>query len=577
LTLYRKIFFLLLISVYIPVFLLGYLSYNRYGQQLEKAAAAFLSDNLQHNVQRVDEWFDEVERRSVDIYTSDQLQQLLLSTKNGMIQQAEFIYELSKIRHLFAGPYDLNIYPVDMDKYPNYSALKNNMPLTDGKWFDQALKSDGRGFWIYETSEEYGVNYADFYYIRAIRSITLGFENLGVMVIRVPSKYVQGRMVSNKQYASYKLTVIDDSGRNLLEPESPFGEAFFGKITMGGQRDQFQLITERNVDYFADSLPLRYNGWRMAAIIPVTDVIGPIQSIQTYTWIVLSASLAVITLLLAFITRNVTVPIQSLVRYMKKVHQGVLERSLTYAGRRDEIGQLVGGYNSMIGGMQDLLETTRQSEQEKRKLELQMLLHQINPHFLYNTLDAIKWKAQTAQETGIAEMVTSLADLLRFSLNDGMEMTTLEREIEHVKSYVNIEWLRKGGFQVMYHIQPHILNAPYMKLIIQPIVENAIRHGLDGLPNGEGKLLISIYRDGQDIICKVEDNGPGCSQEELDRLNRMLSDGTLVPQNGHGLGMPNVFRRLRVSYGLPYGIHLENKITSGLAVTIRHPLLASSP
>jgi sensor histidine kinase YesM len=578
LTLYKKLLFLLLISVYVPVFILGLLSNSRYGHQLEKAAEAFLSDNLQTNARRIDEWFDDVERRSVDIYSAEALQRLLLGAKNGMPQEVDFLYELSKARYALAGPYELNIYPVDLDKYANFSSLIGSMPKLSGDWFEQALQSGGRGFWTYESVEVYGVRRNDYYFIRPIRSLNDQFQNLGVMVIRVPSSLVQNRMVTNERYSRYKLTIIDAVGNNMLQPDSPFNAAFFGDMKTTADDERLQSITSGDTSYYADSLPIRYNNWRLAAIIPESDVLGPIKSIKQYTWLALCASLAIITILLAILTRNVTVPLQTVVRYMRKVRQGVLERCLPYTQRRDEIGQLVGGYNAMIGGMLDLLEGTKQSEREKRKLELQMLMHQINPHFLFNTLDAIKWKAESAQQASIAEMATSLADLLRFSLNEGEEMTTLERELEHVKSYVNIELLRKGGFQIMYHIQPGILNAPFMKLILQPIVENAIRHGMDRLQGGEGKLLVSIYREERDIVSVVEDNGPGAPAAALEQLHRHLSEGTREGGTGRiGLGLRNVHRRLQVSFGESYGLRLENKSTSGLRVIIRHPLLDHTP
>ncbi|MFK7692003.1 sensor histidine kinase [Paenibacillus sp. HJGM_3] len=595
LTLYQKLLFLLLVSVYIPVFSLGFFSNSQYGRQLEKAAEAFLSDNLQMNAQRMEEWFDDVERRSVDIYSSSALQRLLISAKNDQPQEIDFLYELGKIRYSLAGPYDLSIYPADLDKYAGYGTLIGSMPQLDTDWFGQALQSDGRGFWLSdESANASGMRQTDFYYIRLIRSLDGRFQNLGVMVIRAPSPFVQKRLVTNDRYARYQLTVIDGNGRNLLDPASRFGPSFFSRLPIpqdSGRLDRLPAISSDNTLYYADALALRYNGWRVAAMIPVSDVLGPINAIKQYTWLALAASLAVITTLLALLTRHVTVPIRTVVRYMRRVRQGALDRCDPYTQRRDEIGQLVGGYNAMIGGMLDLLETTKQAEREKRKLELQMLMHQINPHFLFNTLDAIKWKAESAQQAAIADMATALADLLRFSLNEGEELTTLERELEHMKSYVFIEQLRKGGFQVLYHVQPSLLNVPFMKLILQPIVENAVRHGMDRLPFGEGKLLISVFREERSIVCIVEDNGPGCTPEQLSALTGLLSSGnndrpvenaaatseSAGTPGRIGLGLRNVHRRLAVSFGDEYGLTLASSPTSGLRVVIRHPMLEHTP
>lgn len=568
-SLYKKIFVWLLVSVYIPVFLLGYLSYNRYGRQLEQATSAYLSDNLTYNAQKMHGLFDEVERRSVEVYSSEDVQELLLLSKADRLQESEFIYEVGRLRLSVPRPYELSIYPADPNRYPNYNVLGHNRPQSGSDWFERALASDGRGFWVFDTVVEFGTAYSDFYFVRPIRFLRPGFENLGVMVIRVPAQAVRDSLVMTDRYAGYSVTIADTAGRDLLQPGSPPDGVVLSQLPTAETAEAFRKLELAGKEYYAETRPLRMNGWMLAATIPVADVQGPIRRVSMYTWLVLLASLAFITVLLAAITRNIALPIQIVVGYMKRVNTGLLERCGRFLTRRDEIGQLVSGYNSMIHGMEELLRATKQAEREKRRLELQMLMHQINPHFLYNTLDSIRWQAETAKERNIAEMVTSLANLLRFSLNEGEEMTTLEREIEHVKSYVSIESGRKGGFRVLYHIQPGIWNVPFMKLLLQPIVENAIRHGLRPAAGGEGKIMISVHREEGDLVCIVEDNGVGCAPDRLERLRRSLDEAD--PQLG--LGLSNVHRRLQVGFGRSYGLQLEAKPASGLRVTLRHPLL----
>lgn len=555
-TLYPKIFLVLLISVYIPVVLLGIAAYNRFSDQIEKATLAFLSDNLENNALRLQELFAEVEQRSVEIYSSKTLQDLLKASNANELDEIEYIREVDKLRYELAGKYDLNIYPIARDQYQNYNSLRLNVPKMDTGWFERALQSNGRGFWMQETATDFGVLSYDFYFIRPIRTLTPGFENLGVMLLRVPSVQVQRELIRTEQYPNYKLTVIDGQGVNLLSDDV----LVFGSST------------------FSDTRALGYNDWQVAATMPLSDVTGKVEQIRAFTLVALLASLAVITILLAIITNNIVHPIKNIVGYMRRAQQGLLDTYSKYAARKDEVGQLSRGYNAMIGGLREWMEATKSAEEEKRKLELQMLMHQINPHFLYNTLDAIKWKAESAQQSDIAGMVNSLANLLRFSLNDGEKMTTLERELEHVKSYVNIEMMRKGHFRVFYHVQPAIMNVPYMKLVLQPIVENAVRYAMARVPDGEGKIMITMYREGKDILCRVEDNGPGCEEELLRRLNAgeapvAASDAAAVG-SGSGLGLRNTNRRLQVSFGPAYGIHLENQASSGLRVTIRHPDLS---
>src|SRR5690606_35787945 len=181
----------------------------------------------------------------------------------------------------------------------------------------------------------------------------------------------------------------------------------------------------------------------------------------------------------------------------------------------------------------------------------------INPHFLYNTLDSIKWKAQALQEPVIEEMVTRLAGMFRFSLSDGDGWTTVERELEHVKNYVAIEQLRNPGqFRVLFHVQPELLGERMLQLLLQPLVENAIRHGMGKRKAKNGKIILSAFKteDGN-MAVTVEDNGPGAHGSK--------------PSGG--IGMTNVERRLVLHFGEAYRLAVDST-DAGFKVTLRHPI-----
>ncbi|MDF2647676.1 MAG: histidine kinase, partial [Paenibacillus sp.] len=317
-------------------------------------------------------------------------------------------------------------------------------------------------------------------------------------------------------------------------------------------------------------IPLSNAPWKLVAAIPEKDLIGPVETIKRFSILLVLVSIGLISMLLALITNSFISPIKYVVGQMKKAQLGQLVPSGRYGERNDEIGQLARGYNSLIFSLEELLDTTKLMESEKSRTEMQMLIHQINPHFLYNTLDAIKWRADHVKEETIAEMVTSLSNLIRYSINNGEEFTTVEREVEHVKSYLSIESLRNHDtFQVIMNVQPRVLNVPILKLIIQPLVENSVRHGLNKLPTGQGKILVRVFIEGDELVCTVEDNGPGCSEEWQ---ARMSSPDLPSGQTG-GVGLYNVNRRLNIRFGTKYGVSLTNREHGGCKATIRHPLM----
>lgn len=576
-SLFKKLFFLLIVSVYIPVLLVGYMTYSKSSEQIERMTSAFLSDNLGYNMSRIQEYIKEVEGQSVNVYTSDKLQELLEKSNAGEIAEFEFINSLSILQYQLSDSYFLSVYPVNAGPYMNYNVLRANSPEKDTDWFQHALRQEGRGYWMNETSTDFSGVHSSFFYIRPIRSLQAPlFENIGVMTIRVPGDQIRERLLFLDRYPNHRISILDEQNRDLLYPESTASgtdtyAGLIGEDLLLGEQE-FRVMSGENEDYYAASMAIGSNGWKLVATIPTSDVKGPILQLRQFSWIVLIISLSLIAILLAVIANSFTLPIQAVVSSMKRMNLGILEYCASYTKRKDEIGQLVSGYNVMIKGMHELLDTTKSTEQEKRKLELQMLMHQINPHLLYNTLDSIKWKAEVAGEESIAEMSTLLADLLRFSLNDGEEMTTVEREIEHVKCYLMIELIRNNnGFQVMYNIHPSIWHMPYMKLTIQPIVENCVRHGMKKMAHGSGKIMIHMYPDGEDVVCTVEDNGPGCSDEAFEVLKQIQQGQQGIRPSG--IGLYNVSQRIKANFGQAYGLSFARSGNSGLRVTIRQPVI----
>jgi len=227
----------------------------------------------------------------------------------------------------------------------------------------------------------------------------------------------------------------------------------------------------------------------------------------------------------------------------------------------------------MVGGMKELIRTTKQVEEEKRALEMKMLINQINPHFLYNTLDSIKWKADHSGNVVVSEMVGSLANLLRFSISGGELFASVEREVEHVKSYIRIEQMKSNyAFQVMIQIHPSISHLPILRLTLQPIVENAIKHGTNRLQHGAGKIVIQMFRQDDVLLCIVEDNGPGTNKPiQLAQLH------DTTPSGEGGLGLFNVNRRMNIQYGERYGITAANRSSRGFRVILKYPVIQAEP
>ena len=219
----------------------------------------------------------------------------------------------------------------------------------------------------------------------------------------------------------------------------------------------------------------------------------------------------------------------------------------------------------MVVRIQKLMTTVREEEINLRKTELKALQTQINPHFLYNTLDSIAWMCEQGRNANAVKMVHALARLFRISISQGNELIPVAREIEHAESYLQIQKYRyKNQFTYAFDVDPECLDFLCNKITLQPIIENAINHGLKLLVD-EGRIDVRVYRDGEDVVFSVQDNGVGMTPEQVESILRR------DPGNHTGIGIKNVNDRLQIYFGKQYGLHITSEPDVGTTVEIRMP------
>jgi len=305
-------------------------------------------------------------------------------------------------------------------------------------------------------------------------------------------------------------------------------------------------------------------------VIPIKDLsMEHIVIIQTI--ILLFISCLIIGLLLSIlISKKINKPIARLLYSIENISNGDFTRDPKIEGN-DEIGTIGKCVNQMSSQIYTLLDTRVEIEKEKKDLEIKMLQAQINPHFLYNTLDSIRWIAMIQKNSGIVQVVTSLSSLLKNMAKGFNEKVTLEKELEFLNDYVIIEKIRYVElFDIDIQISdPVLYKAKIIKLSLQPIVENAIFNGIE--PSGHtGVIKISAYTDNSTLYISVYDNGVGISPENLSTL---LSKTERVKSSTmSGIGLPNVDRRFKLVYGEDYGIKIDSKVGEYTKITVSLPL-----
>ncbi len=315
---------------------------------------------------------------------------------------------------------------------------------------------------------------------------------------------------------------------------------------------------------------LPVSGLILCEVLPMTNMSLNPRGIRATISLVFLSSMAIGFILSLLFTRYLTRPITRLIEHMEVISSGNFSRNPNIESD-DELGMIGKQINKMSSHVSALMENRIRDEQEKMDLEIKMLQAQINPHFLYNTLDSIKWIATMQHNTGIVKIVSSLSSLLKNMAKGFNEKVTVRQELDFLDNYVTIEKIRYIElFDVEISVDdPALYHAGIIKLTLQPLVENSIFSGIE--PSGKpGLIQIHIYEKNQILYISIRDNGIGISEENI---ARMLTDTSRVTKHYmSGIGLPNVDRRIKLVYGEEYGLHMESQVGVFTCVTVSLPL-----
>jgi two-component system sensor histidine kinase YesM len=271
------------------------------------------------------------------------------------------------------------------------------------------------------------------------------------------------------------------------------------------------------------------------------------------------------------LSKSIYVPIKKLHDVTTTITKNDLQALMT-SDNVDEITELGMSFNIMIGKIKELLDSKIKEQENLKKAELRALQAQINPHFLYNTLDTIIWMAESKKTDQVVKMVTALSNFFRISLSKGMDWITIGEELERMKSYLTIQKMRyRDILDFKIEVEEGVSENTVLKLILQPLVENALYHGIKNKRRG-GTIWVRARRNGKDeVLLEVEDNGIGFTPEKLAQLRAELEDesGDIKLESGFGIG--NVNKRIRLYYGKPYGLFVESEYNTGTCVRLVIP------
>lgn len=311
--------------------------------------------------------------------------------------------------------------------------------------------------------------------------------------------------------------------------------------------------------------------WKIIGVCYIDEMItNKVNHIMKTLSVIFLIVVLLTVLIIRFFSKLFSNPARELANAMQEFEKNTNNFEFKSIEGTAEITSLTESFEHMVVQIKELVEKVRQEEITLRKTELKALQAQINPHFLYNTLDAIAWLCEEERHKDAVEMVNSLAKLFRISISRGHELITIEKEMQHAKSYLKIQNFRyKNQFTYSFDVDEECLNYLCNKITLQPIIENAIYHGIDRMVD-EGKINIGIHQKGDRIIFTVEDNGVGMTEEQCEEiLHKDASDRV-------GIGIKNVNDRIKIYFGEEYGLTIQSELDEGTRVTISMPKITEN-
>ncbi len=459
---------------------------------------------------------------------------------------------------------------------------KDKLAVTEQEWFTDALgKMENIHFSTPHVQNLFdNLNYRYYWVVSLSQAVELtnnGNSTLGVLLVDMNYSSIEQLLhKANAEDSSEYIYLMDNSGEIIYHPKQKliytdlYQENNLEAIHYedGTIQEEFQgekrLVTVKTISY---------TGWKIVSVVPMSAFNMELSGLRLLVILFVALAMLMIVVLNQLVSARIAKPLNRLNESIKDWEAGNMNPDI-YVGGSLEVEHLGRTLRSTVEQLRKLMHDVVVEQEEKRKSELDALQSQINPHFLYNTLDSIVWMIEGERYEEAVFMITQLASLFRISLSRGKTIISVEDEIKHAKNYMNIQKVRyKNSFTVDFCIDEDILDCCIVKLVIQPLLENAIYYGVEGM-DGEGEIRIVGYRREQDVYIEVLDNGFGMPQETVDAL---LTENNRVRKKGSGVGLINVHNRIRLRFGDAYGLKIDSAPDEGTVIRIHLPYIRYSP
>ncbi|MFD4704428.1 sensor histidine kinase [Gottfriedia sp. NPDC058432] len=516
---------------------------------------------------RMETLYKQIDTLSNQLMTNETVQQILLGLKNG--ESVDFAKRQSLIRVIN----NSLAYSNGISSFELYSSEGNRIfpfgeksisSVIDEKWVKEAEAEKGRLVWVGKDPKNSNYSYA----IRRVSLMDRWFSNGGYLVVRILNSYFQVEESNLSPGEKDYMMLLD---RDLTPITDNYGINIQKFLSEG-----YESIKLNKKHYMIVTQPSTKTGWTLVILKPTSFLNEAVTPVRKAT--LLSGAIGFIIFVVSSIilATMITRPIKKLTNTMKNAKMDELKINKESAASL-EIIELNRTYNQMVENTNHLIQVVYEKELLRSQTELKALQAQIDPHFLYNTLNALYWSLDDRGEEDLAEIVIAMSGLFRYTIGNAnsSEWVTIQAALDQIERYLQIMKMRLGE-RLLWEIsvEPNLLTIKIPKLLIQPLVENAIMHGIES-SREQGIVLVKIKRinDSSNLLVTVQDNGPGINREALNALNLAIKNDNVSSFKGMGMALTNVNKRIKLYYeGYDLsGLRLESEIGKGTTVLFEVP------
>lgn len=452
--------------------------------------------------------------------------------------------------------------------------LKENVDVTKQSWFvDAQDKMENLHFSDLHVQNIFENSTNRYYWVislsRGVELTNSGKMSEGILLVDMDFSGIRQLFAKvNSQNMGY-VYLMDSDGKIIYHPRQNL--IFSNMIQENNEmaktyEDGAHRETFEGEDRMVAVKTVGYTGWKIVSVMPMEKFLGDFSRTRTMAVMIIIVAILVMIFANQFVAVRVAKPLRNLEDSLTGI--GMDREPQIYIGGPPEIQHLGETIRSMVEQLRQLTDDIVREQEEKRKSELDALQSQINPHFLYNTLDSIMWMIEAEKYDDAISMVQALSRLFRISLSKGKNIITVGEELQHAKNYLDIQKYRyKNKFTSYFEIEEGIEKYKTIKLIIQPLIENAIYYGMEYM-DGDGEIYVRAYTKEEDLFIEVEDNGLGMQKAQVESL---LTDGTRIRSKGSGIGIRNVHQRIQLYFGTEYGLEILSEPDEGTMVRIHLP------